>query len=123
MHTASEESDGLDGAAELNASCQSFPTMTEVTAEKNYELVAVEHVPDRTTKPDIAWVNLNYHVGQKAILSECWGHVEAGSVCAIMGPSGAGKSSLLNVLAGRSAPAAGVSIQGRVSSVVPALTI
>jgi len=32
-----------------------------------------------------------------------------------MGPSGAGKSSLLNVLAGRSASAAGISISGKVS--------
>jgi ABC-type multidrug transport system ATPase subunit len=31
-----------------------------------------------------------------------------------MGPSGAGKSSLLNVLAGRSAPAPGISIEGKV---------
>ena len=31
-----------------------------------------------------------------------------------MGPSGAGKSSLLNVLAGRSAPSAGISIEGKV---------
>ena len=32
-----------------------------------------------------------------------------------MGPSGAGKSSLLNVLAGRSAPAPGITIQGKVT--------
>ena len=31
-----------------------------------------------------------------------------------MGPSGAGKSSLLNVLAGRSAPAPGITIEGKV---------
>ncbi len=31
-----------------------------------------------------------------------------------MGPSGAGKSSLLNVLAGRSAPAPGIHIEGKV---------
>jgi len=36
-------------------------------------------------------------------------------VCAIMGPSGAGKSSLLNVLAGRSAPAPGIAITGTVT--------
>ena len=35
---------------------------------------------------------------------------------AILGPSGAGKSSLLNVLAGRSAKAAGVEIDGKVSA-------
>jgi ABC-type thiamine transport system ATPase subunit len=40
--------------------------------------------------------------------------VPAGKVCAIMGPSGAGKSSLLNVLAGRSAPAPGISVEGKV---------
>jgi ABC-type thiamine transport system ATPase subunit len=40
--------------------------------------------------------------------------VPSGKICAILGPSGAGKSSLLNVLAGRSGPAAGVSISGKV---------
>ncbi|RYH29738.1 ATP-binding cassette domain-containing protein [archaeon] len=32
----------------------------------------------------------------------------------MMGPSGAGKSSLLNVLAGRSASAAGIAVEGKV---------
>lgn len=35
--------------------------------------------------------------------------------CRLVGPSGAGKSSLLNVLAGRSSPGAGISIEGRVT--------
>jgi len=41
--------------------------------------------------------------------------VPAGTVCAIMGPSGAGKSSILNVLAGRSASAAGIEITGTIT--------
>lgn len=87
----------------------------ESKEKKAYEMVPLEHKAEHVVKPDIAWVNLNYNVGSKAILSECWGRVNAGSVCAIMGPSGAGKSSLLNVLAGRSAPAPGIMIQGKVS--------
>lgn len=34
---------------------------------------------------------------------------------AILGPSGSGKSSLLNVLAGRSAPAPGIQVNGRIN--------
>eukprot|EP01038_Epipyxis_sp_PR26KG_P005371 gene5371-7449_t len=64
---------------------------------------------------DLKWSNLNFKAGSKSILSNCWGNVPAKKVCAIMGPSGAGKSSLLNVLAGRSAPAPGISISGEVN--------
>jgi ABC-type transport system involved in cytochrome bd biosynthesis fused ATPase/permease subunit len=64
---------------------------------------------------DMTWTNVNYNVGSKKILSECWGKVEAGTVCAIMGPSGAGKSSLLNVLAGRSSTSGETNIEGMVS--------
>ena len=49
---------------------------------------------------DICWSKVNFKVKEKSILTDCWGKVPAGTVCAIMGPSGAGKSSLLNVLAG-----------------------
>ena len=47
--------------------------------------------------------------------------VPSGKICAILGPSGAGKSSLLNVLAGRSGPAAGVSISGKVYEVLKSM--
>jgi ABC-type multidrug transport system ATPase subunit len=63
---------------------------------------------------DFAWNNLNFSAKGTKILTDCWGSVPAGQVCAIMGPSGAGKSSLLNVLAGRSSSAAGISISGNV---------
>ena len=63
---------------------------------------------------DISWRDLTFRVKDKAILSDCWGYAAAGTICAIMGPSGAGKSSLLNVLAGRSTPRAGVDISGYV---------
>lgn len=64
---------------------------------------------------DIAWSDLNFDVGSKRILDNCYGKVMAGQVCAIMGPSGAGKSSLLNVLAGRSATSKDVKITGTVT--------
>ena len=65
---------------------------------------------------DLSWNNVSFTVGSKVkVLTDCWGHVPAGKVCAIMGPSGARKSSLLNVLAGRSAPAPGINISGSVS--------
>jgi ABC-type multidrug transport system ATPase subunit len=64
---------------------------------------------------DISWADVNFKVGDKSILTDCYGSVPAGSVCAIMGPSGAGKSSLLNVLAGRSSTRLGISVTGDVS--------
>mmetsp|Transcript_8906 Transcript_8906/g.19565 ORF Transcript_8906/g.19565 Transcript_8906/m.19565 type:complete len:180 (-) Transcript_8906:3-542(-) len=66
--------------------------------------------------PSFEWKRINFKVGEKKILDDCWGRVTAGTVCAILGPSGAGKSSLLNVLAGRSANAPGVTISAAVSS-------
>ena len=67
------------------------------------DVVIKAHSPfTRKSPKDLKWINLNFQVGDKKILSDCWGHVPAGKTCAIMGASGAGKSSLLNVLAGRS---------------------
>ncbi len=64
-------------------------------------------------KPD---ANPKLPVPRKRILSDCWGSVKSGQVCAILGPSGAGKSSLMNVLAGRSASVTlqGVEVTGEV---------
>lgn len=57
----------------------------------------------RSSKPqNISWSGVGFSVGDKQILTKCWGSVPAGETCAIMGPSGAGKSSIMNVLAGRS---------------------
>lgn len=64
---------------------------------------------------DISWVDVDFKVGEKSILSKSYGSVPAGSVCAIMGPSGAGKSSLLNVLAGRSASGGNTKVSGLVT--------
>eukprot|EP00604_Paraphysomonas_vestita_P002661 CAMPEP_0174819530 /NCGR_PEP_ID=MMETSP1107-20130205/2821_1 /TAXON_ID=36770 /ORGANISM="Paraphysomonas vestita, Strain GFlagA" /LENGTH=196 /DNA_ID=CAMNT_0016033205 /DNA_START=47 /DNA_END=634 /DNA_ORIENTATION=+ len=71
-----------------------------------------------STRPgkDLAWNNINFIVNKKTqVLNNCWGEVPHGKVCAILGPSGAGKSSLLNVLAGRSASAPGIDINGKIT--------
>ena len=68
----------------------------------NYSALPVDDVKKSKVSQDIAWADINFAVGDKKILTGCYGSVPAGSVCAVMGPSGAGKSSLLNVLAGRS---------------------
>ncbi len=74
--------------------------------------------PSKRVKPknskDISWRDLNFKVGDKSVLSNCWGNVAANEVCAIMGPSGSGKSSLLNVLAGRSSSTGNIRIEGQV---------
>ena len=46
----------------------------------------------RRIKPqNLHWTHVQFTVKGKKILSDCWGEVPAGKVCAIMGPSGAGK--------------------------------
>ena len=37
---------------------------------------------------DISWSNVNFKIGNKLILDNVYGKVNAGEVCAIMGPSG-----------------------------------
>ena len=75
---------------------------------------------NKTIVADVTWSDIAFSVGEtadkptKQILENCWGSCKAGEVCAIMGPSGAGKSSLLNVLAGRSAPGDNTFISGSV---------
>ena len=68
---------------------------------------------------NLSWSNLNFVAtnakGSVNILKDTWGTVNSGEVCCIMGASGAGKSSLLNVLAGRSASAAGIKVTGKVT--------
>ena len=67
---------------------------------------------------DFTWNTVNFTVNQaggtKSILKDCWGNVPSGNLCAVMGPSGSGKSSLLNVLAGRSSSAPGITVAGKI---------
>jgi ABC-type multidrug transport system ATPase subunit len=77
--------------------------------------VETAQLVDKKSPADLSWNAINFQVKGTKILTDCWGHVSSGQVCAIMGPSGAGKSSLLNVLAGRSAPAPGIHINGSVT--------
>jgi ABC-type bacteriocin/lantibiotic exporter with double-glycine peptidase domain len=73
------------------------------------------HSPNKRKARDISWSNVNFVVKEKTkVLSNCWGAVKAGQVCAVMGPSGSGKSSLLNVLAGRSSSTTGIAVEGNV---------
>ncbi|CAD7967982.1 unnamed protein product [Amoebophrya sp. A120] len=55
----------------------------------------------------LEWRNLTFTVGakpkRKNILTNCYGKLYPGEVCALIGPSGAGKSTLMNLLAGRQA--------------------
>ena len=44
---------------------------------------------------------MSFSVGGKKILTNCYGKLIPGEVCALIGPSGAGKSTILNLLAGR----------------------
>ena len=46
---------------------------------------------EKRVPQDFTWSGVNFKVGSKQILSDCWGNVPSGKVCAIMGSSGAGK--------------------------------
>ena len=49
----------------------------------------------------LEWRGLTFGVGKEKILSDCYGRLYPGELCALVGPSGAGKSTLMNLLAGR----------------------
>lgn len=81
----------------------------------------ISTLKDQKQACNISWSDLNFTVSGKGgkqsvkVLDNVWGTVKSGEVCCIMGASGAGKSSLLNVLAGRSASAPGISIKGKIT--------
>ena len=53
------------------------------------------HLIDKKPQQDLRWSQVEFTVKQKKkILSDCWGEVPAGQVCAVLGPSGAGKVTL-----------------------------
>eukprot|EP00981_Chlorochromonas_danica_P009823 scaffold2831_cov249-Ochromonas_danica.AAC.24 len=94
-----------------NEAYQSVATTDDVVVEDKHEVTD----PSSPAKaPELAWKNLNFFLGEKKILSDSWGKVNAGQICAILGPSGAGKSSLLNVLAGRSSSVDNIVIEGQI---------
>lgn len=92
-------------------------TTAEIELNEVKEIGEISHAPLPTTDfdrlsetlashykkapHDLKWNSVCYSIHNKSILSNAWGEVSSGKICAIMGPSGAGKSSLLNVLAGR----------------------
>lgn len=85
----------------------------KIVDESTADIEAGGH--SRRASQDISWSDVNFKAGDKSILTNCYGSVPAGKVCAIMGPSGAGKSSLLNVLAGRSASNGHVEVSGTIT--------
>lgn len=63
---------------------------------------------------DLVWSGVSFRVGEKQILQDCWGHVPAGKVCAIIGTSGSGKTTMLNILAGRSSSNSNIEVAAKV---------
>jgi hypothetical protein len=87
-----------------------------VSPTTSYELVPPidKNESKKLQNKDISWSSVNFTVKGKTILSNAWGDVKQGEVCAVMGPSGSGKSSVLNVLAGRSSSGGDTLISGEV---------
>lgn len=59
---------------------------------------------NRSNKKALVWKDISIRVNEKAILENCWGYSEPGSLVAIMGQSGAGKTTLLSVICGQRLP-------------------
>jgi ABC-type transport system involved in cytochrome bd biosynthesis fused ATPase/permease subunit len=87
----------------------------EVSSPPNHE--SIDTPIERSRIRDIQWSHVNFLVGKRKILDNCWGEAKTGQLVAVMGPSGAGKSSLLNVLAGRSASGGKLHVEGKVTFV------
>ena len=63
-------------------------TSAKVNDIENLDGVALPSPFKHKEPQDLRWVNIDFKVGEKNILKDCWGHVPAGKTCAIMGASG-----------------------------------
>ena len=61
------------------------PSTPTAAKEKSYAIF------EKRAAQDFSWSGVSFAVGNKKILTDCWGNVPSGEVCAIMGSSGAGK--------------------------------
>lgn len=46
--------------------------------KNRYELIASEATAEKRVSADLTWVNLNFRVNGKSILTNCWGKVMFG---------------------------------------------
>lgn len=63
----SSPEDGIAVGGEVEMSSSPSKTM--------YAVVPAETAFERKTSADLTWVNLNFKVGNKNILTKCWGKV------------------------------------------------
>lgn len=88
----------------LKALLKATATMNETIMSEMDACTSIGKVPMAWGETSLSWAGVNFKVkdnagNERAILKDCWGHVPAGSLTAVMGPSGCGKSTLLDILA------------------------
>lgn len=97
---------------------------TDASDAQEYEMVATSPAPSernvermdskKALNRSITWSDVNFMAGDKQILTNVFGDVKQGEVCAVLGPSGAGKSSLLNLLSGRASSSGETKVTGKI---------